>query len=126
MISRISNVSFLDIISIDETSTLEIGDSEKLKPSANVIAVQREKATFWEDEFHFHDYPLFQEEIPLPYVDEQVIMIQINKNPMIDIKNVKVHFLAAASNIHIGSTQKVCSEARVINIRHLIREDMEM
>lgn len=125
MFSRISNVSFLDIISLDETSTLQIGDSDKLKPSANVLAVQREKAMFWEDEFRFRDYPLFQVKIPQPYVHEQVNMFQFNQNPMIDVKNVKVSFLAASSNVHIGSTQMICSEAKVLNIRHLITKDVE-
>jgi spore germination protein PE len=122
LFNRISNVSYLDIISLDDTSTLQIGDSEKLKPSANVLAVQREKGVFWENEFRFRDFPLFHEKIPEPYLDEQVFMIQKNENPLIQVKNVKVSFLAASSNIHIGSTQKICAKAKVLNIRHLIRE----
>lgn len=105
-----------------ETAVLEIGDSVQVTPSINIIAVQREKAIFWEDEFNFRDYPIFKKEIPQPIVDEEIEMTIKNESPLIRVQNIFIRSLVGSSVVHIGSSEMIQSETREKHIRHLLRE----
>lgn len=122
MHNRTSQVGCLSILSIDDSSILEIGDSKKVNPAANVIAVQREPAIFFEHEFNFRDYTIFQERIPQPQMTEDVISTTFHRDNTIHVNKVEVSFMAAASVVHIGSSNQLSLEARIKNIRHLLRE----
>lgn len=121
MNSRITYVNKFDVITFSSSSVIEIGDSEKLAPKANVIAIQREKAIFFGDEFAFEDYPIYREENPQPVVYEQLAITTENISPYIHVENIRIRALAASSTAHLGSTETIVSEARVKNIRHLLR-----
>lgn len=122
MSCRTSQVEFLSVIEVDTSSVLEIGDSQNVTPTANVLAVQRENAIFFENEFSFRDYSLFFKDIPRPSIEECIHIATCQESPLILVKNVRIDFVAAASVIHIGSSECLTSETRVKNIRHLMRE----
>ncbi|MBP1932406.1 spore germination protein GerPE [Ammoniphilus resinae] len=119
---RTSKVDQIQIISLDDTSILEIGDSECLNPLTKAISVQREQAVFWKHEFNFEDYPIFARDIPVRSADEEMERETYHLNPLIQVGKVEVPFVASSSIIHIGSSRELHAEARVVTIRHLIRE----
>ncbi|HJV45154.1 MAG TPA: spore germination protein GerPE [Bacillota bacterium] len=120
---RTSVVKQLNNISLDETSIIQIGDSEILTPSTDVIAVQREKAIFYENEFNYEDYFMFKGAFPFSCLEEDMEMIALQASPIIQVEKLEVSFIAAASGIHIGSTLDLQAESRVKNIRHLFRKE---
>lgn len=117
-----SSVNHLIILELSSTSVLECGDSACVAPSNRSIAVQRERAIFWENEFTFDLYPIFQMELPQPPVEEQVHKETRNESPVIQVNNIQVSFVAASSIVHIGSSDKICADARIKHVRHLMRE----
>lgn len=120
--SRVSCVPLISIIDVGNTGVFEIGDSQRIAPTSNIIAVQREKAIFWENEFDFHDYSMFQEQIPQPFVYENIEMTTVHECPCIHVENIEISFVAASSTVQIGSSQTITAESRVKHIRHLLRE----
>lgn len=122
MYSRTSHVHIFTNISIDASSVIEIGDSEQVNAIAYILAVQRDKATFYENEFQFGDYTAFCEPLPLPVDQEPITILTFHENPSIRVDKVNVSFAAASSVIHIGSSESVQLETRVKNIRHLVRD----
>ncbi|MDF2680000.1 MAG: spore gernimation protein [Brevibacillus sp.] len=122
MYSRTSHVHSLTNISIDASSVLQIGDSEKMDAISYILAVQRDKAIFFENEFLFRDYTIFSEPIPIPPDQEPITIITLHDAPSIRVDKVNVSFAAASAVIHIGSSECVELETRVKNIRHLVRD----
>lgn len=122
MNNRITYVNKVDVTTITRSSIIEIGDSDKLAPTTRIIAIQREKAIFFGNELPFADYPMFREEIPQPNVYEQVAFTRENESPFIHVENIHMRNIAASSILHLGSTETIEAEARVKNIRHLLRE----
>jgi len=119
---RTSKVDQIQIISLDNTSILEIGDSECLNPKTKAISVQREQAVFWAHEFNYDDYPMFSRAIPVWSADEVMVRETYHINPMIQVGEVEVPFVASSSIIHVGSSLDLHAEARVKTIRHLLRK----
>ncbi|MED4585961.1 spore germination protein GerPE [Brevibacillus choshinensis] len=122
MYCRTSHVHTFTNISIDASSVIEIGDSEEINAIANILAVQRDKAIFYENEFQFGDYTAFCEPLPLPVDQEPICLLTFHETPSIRVDKVNVSFAAASSLIHIGSSECVQLETRVKNIRHLVRD----
>jgi len=122
MHSRTSHVHAFTNISLDASSVIEIGDSENIEAVSHILAVQRDKAIFYENEFQFRDYAAFSEPLPLPVDQEPLKIIAFHETPAIRVDKVNVSFAAAASVIHIGSSEHVELETRVKNIRHLVRD----
>ncbi|MFJ9499911.1 spore germination protein GerPE [Brevibacillus centrosporus] len=121
MNSRTSYVHSLTNISIDSSSVLQIGDSQKVDAQSYILAVQRDKVIFFENEFLFRDYVAFCEPFPLPSDCEPITTRTFHENPSIRVDKVNVSFAAASAVIHIGSSECVEMETRVKNIRHLVR-----
>jgi spore germination protein PE len=119
--SRTSHVQSFTNISIDDSSVIEIGDSEHIDAISCILAVQRDKAIFYEREFEFGDYTAFSEPLPLPDCSP-ITRLTFHENPTIRVDKVNVSFVAASSVIHIGSSECVEMETRVKNIRHLVRD----
>lgn len=119
--ARISSVTNIDINSVGLASTLLIGDIVEITPRARDLAVQRQVAIFNGDEGDFGSYAMFSRPIPQPVIYEQVGMSVTNTNPYIKVRNVTVMSISAAAVMQVGSNCKVDSEARVINIRQLVR-----
>ncbi|MGG1661657.1 spore germination protein GerPE [Brevibacillus sp. NRS-1366] len=123
MPERTSHVHSLTNISIDTSSVLQIGDSKEVTTLANVLAVQRETAIFYENEFLFRDNLLFCEPIPLPVLSESIDMYTFHEIPAIRVNKVTVDFAAASAVIHVGSSQSISLESRIKNIRHLLKNE---
>ncbi|WNC12794.1 spore germination protein GerPE [Brevibacillus brevis] len=122
MPSRTTYVHTLTNLSIDASSVLQIGDSETVDAIAYILAVQRERAIFFEKEFQFKDYSAFFEPLPLPEDQECLCMSTFHETPAIRVDKVNVSFAAASAVIHIGSGDCIEMETRVKNIRHLLRD----
>jgi spore germination protein PE len=119
---RVTSIDSLTHLSVDASSVIQIGDSDQIRSCSVILAVQREKAVFFENEFNFQDYAFFSEPIPKPHLSESIRLTTCKEAPVIRVHKVNVPFVAASSVIHIGSSDRITSEARVKNIRHLLRE----
>ncbi|WP_340673298.1 spore germination protein GerPE [Brevibacillus agri] len=120
---RTSHVKKLNSISIDSSSVLQIGDSKEVNARSNILAVQREKAIFYQHEFEFADYAVFSVPLPAPCPAEPICLDTFHDCPRIHVKKVDVPFTAASSLIHIGSTDCLTLETRLKTIRHLLRDE---
>ncbi len=118
---RVTKVDDIRIMSVGSTDVIEMGDSVQVSPAANVFAVQREKAIFIEDEFDLQDYPIFTVPIPQPSVHEQIETFTTYDSPSIHVAHISIRSIAGSSIVHLGSSKTITSEARVKNIRHLLR-----
>lgn len=122
MYRRTSHIRKLDIISVDFSSVLQIGDSRHIDAVSNILAVQREQAIFYENEFMFDDYSAFSVPLAPPLLTEPGTLDTFHDCPHIDVRNVEASFVAGASVLHIGSSESISLETRVVNIRHLLRD----
>ncbi|RNB54037.1 spore germination protein GerPE [Brevibacillus gelatini] len=120
---RTSHVKKLNSLSIDASSVLQIGDSQEVNAQSNILAVQREKAIFYQHEFEFADYDMFMAPLAVPGPTEPICVDTFHDCPHIHVKKVNVPFAAASSVVHIGSTDRLTLETRVKNIRHLLRDE---
>ncbi|MFF0825593.1 spore germination protein GerPE [Brevibacillus sp. NPDC003359] len=123
MYRRTSHVHKLDVISVDTSSVLQIGDSRQIDAVANILAVQREHAIFYENEFMFEDFSVFSVPLTPPSHSEPLCIDTFHDCPHIFVRKVKVPFLAGASVVHIGSNESITLETRVVNIRHIFQEE---
>jgi spore germination protein PE len=123
---RISSIAHISATSVDETSIVEIGDAVEFTPVVHVMAVQRERAIFFENEFNFEDYSVFARPLVQPVVKENIAMTRINESPVIQVKNIHILRVLGSSLAHLGSNQMMKAEARVKNIRHLLRERSQL
>jgi len=122
MAGRTSKVESLTIITIDENSVLEIGDSQRVEAASYVLAVQREPAIYFQHEFPFAAYPLFSFPLPLPEPPEPFVITTCQEENTIRVRHVNASFLAASAVLQIGSNDCLTLDTRVKNIRHLLRE----
>ena len=122
MAGRTSKVESVTIISIDETSVLEIGDSRTVDAASYVLAVQREPAIYYQHEFPFAAYPLFSFPRPFPEPPEPFVITTCQEENTIQVKRVNASFLAASAVLQIGSNDRLTLDTRLKNIRHLLRE----
>lgn len=120
MASRVSSVGRIRIT--DVSSCLEIGDSEQITPVNHVIAVQREKVIFFQNEFNFRDYAIFFRPMAIPVVNENIRMTTTNESSVIGVKNIEIFSVSSSGVVQIGSSEALRSESRIKHIRHLLRE----
>lgn len=122
MNGRLSVVGTLNINTVSNTTVLEIGDSEDIAPINYTLAVQREKAIFWENEFDFSDYTIFSRAFPQPVANEPITITRIQECPQINVHHIRVFILLFSAVTHIGSSERLNSETRIKHVRHLLRE----
>jgi spore germination protein PE len=115
-----SIVDHINLLSISSSATLQIGDSSIIAPISMILAVQREYELFFSDEGDFGEYTVFSRPIPQPTITEHVRMNRINESPVIKVHHIDIFGAAASSVVHIGSTKRITSEARVKHIRQLL------
>ncbi|UVI33292.1 spore germination protein GerPE [Paenibacillus spongiae] len=120
--ARISSVGHIRITDIGITTVAEIGDSERIMPANYVIAVQRERAIFFQNEFSFLDWEIFFRPIVQPVVNENIKMTTINESPVIGVRNIDLFSVSSSAVFHIGSSDSLKAETRIKHIRHLLRE----
>lgn len=123
MYRRTSHVHKLDVLSVDTSSVLQIGDSRQIDAVANILAVQREQAIFYENEFMFENYSAFSVPLTPPSLSDPICIDTFHDCPYIFIRKVEVPFLAGSSVVHVGSNESIKLETRVVNIRHIFREE---
>jgi spore germination protein PE len=119
---RTSVVHRLKVNDVSLSSTLQVGDLVEFKPYSKALAIQREESIYLGNEGNFEAYELFSKPIPQPKVYEDVDMEILNRDPYIQVGNVRVIAAAASSLIQVGSTQRMEAEARVKHIRQLKHE----
>lgn len=117
---RISVVDLIYVNSVSFSSILEIGDSKKITPVSQALAVQREVPLFFTNEGDFSQYPIFSRELPKVKVAETVNMKVINQNPVIKVDSIKVIGVSSAAVMQIGSTETIHTESKVKHIRKLL------
>jgi spore germination protein PE len=122
LIPRTSAVGNIRINTVGSTSMLEIGDSKQMNLVNGTIAVQREKAIFWQNEFDFSDYRIFSIPLVQPVVHENMTFNVINQVPEITVNRVEVFLLSSSSTLHVGSSGSLNAQARIKHIRHLLKE----
>ncbi|WP_442599119.1 spore germination protein GerPE [Neobacillus sp. D3-1R] len=125
MLSRSSQVQTVKITSVAIGSVTQIGDSCIINALSRALAVQRESEIFLGNEGDYSKYPIFSELIPLPPIEDHVVMQRMNLSPIIRVGHINVIGVSSASGIHIGSSEHICLEARVKHIRHLESVDEE-
>lgn len=122
MTCRISSVGQIRITDIGSTTAFEIGDSEQITPLTHIIAVQREKAVFFQNEFNFRDYAIFFRPISQALLNEEIRMTTINESNVINVQKIEIFSTSSSGVVHIGSSETMRAESRIKNIRHLLRE----
>ncbi|MGF9908423.1 spore germination protein GerPE [Brevibacillus porteri] len=123
MYRRTSHVRKLDVLSVDTSSVLQIGDSRQIDAVSNILAVQREQAIFYENEFMFDNYSAFSVPLIPPSLSDPICIDTFHDCPYIFIRKVEVPFVAGASVVHVGSNESITLETRVVNIRHIFQDD---
>lgn len=116
---RWSIVRDIHVHSIGQASIVQIGDNEIIEPKMKVLAVQRAIPYFWGEEGSFN-YPLFEREIPLMKIYEDLQMTLDNQDSSIQVGCVKVSALAGSSVFQVGKNEKIISEARIKNFRQYV------
>ncbi|QYR22593.1 spore germination protein GerPE [Paenibacillus sp. sptzw28] len=122
MTSRVSSVGQIRITDTGATAVFEIGDSKQISPVNHSIAVQREKAIYFQNEFNFRDYAIFFRPISESVLNEKIRMTTINESAVIGVQNIDVFAISGAAVVQIGSSEALRAETRIKHIRHLLRE----
>lgn len=119
MLRHISVVHNVSIISLGDTGTVQIGDTNSMEAKKRAIAVQRDVATFSDEELPFEAFHIFRDdEITIPTRTTSVRMKRINKNPFICVDNIIITIVSDAATLHIGSIEYVFNNSRIRQIRH--------
>lgn len=123
MLSRFSKIQNLKITSVSFSSVAEIGDSQFINGLTRALAVQREAEVFYNFEGDYSLFPIFREPIPIPPIEEEILVQKNNLSPCIQVSQIKITAVSAASVIHIGNSNHINMESRVKHIRQIFDED---
>ncbi|KEQ27300.1 spore germination protein GerPE [Paenibacillus tyrfis] len=118
---RTSVVRSLKVNDTGYASTVFIGDLIDFSPVTYVFAVQREIPVFYGDEGHLSAYSLYSAPLPIGRQEPAVQMDVTNTSPVISVRDVRVVAISAASMVQFGSVRLIRADARVKNIRQLLR-----
>ncbi|MDQ1913060.1 spore germination protein GerPE [Paenibacillus sp. GD4] len=118
---RTSVVNEVKVIGVDSAGVLFVGDMKAFLPVNKALAVQRELPTFFGKEGAFSDYRTFTRPIPQVVPEDEVTMEVRDTNPFIKVNRVRVFSVTNSSLLQIGSLDIVRAEARVLNIRQLLK-----
>ncbi len=117
MLKRLSKVDSLHIDAAILSSVIQIGDSSIINSFSRAIAVQRQKELFFSYEGDFRLYNIFSYSLPLPPIDEPITMQFTSLNPIIKVGSIDVTAMSSSPVLHIGSSEHVQAEARIMHIR---------
>lgn len=120
MFSRISKVENLSTKTLFFSSTLQIGDTSYIDGNSEAFAVQRQGEFFLGKEGDELPYPIFYSPSFFLPIDETVTTNFINKNPFIEVGNVKFIGISSASVIAVGNVGHARMRSRVKHIRQLL------
>lgn len=119
MLTRISKVGSVHVKSVLITSTIQIGDSNEMNGLARVLAVQRQREVFYSNEGDFSLFKIFSVPLPLPPINEPLTFHTTSLNPIINVGSLDVTALSTSAFLHIGNTEQIRMEARVLHIRQI-------
>ncbi|MFC0524851.1 spore germination protein GerPE [Pontibacillus salicampi] len=122
MNKRISRVNQVQVISVNNSSIFEIGDGTEADLNAKVLAVQKEGATFGDEDFPFSDFPIYEAEFPRLKTQPVITQEHIPCCPYINVNSVDIFGLASSSLFQIGNLNTIEGDARVKNFR-ILQED---
>nr|WP_184522709.1 spore germination protein GerPE [Bacillus benzoevorans] len=114
---RLSKVDSLHINSAILASVIQIGDSSFINSFSRAIAVHRQKELFFTNEEDFRMHGIFSYSLPLPPIDESISMQFTSLNPIIKVGSIDVTAMSASPVLHIGSSEHIQAEARILHIR---------
>ncbi|MFT4414881.1 spore germination protein GerPE [Fredinandcohnia humi] len=120
---RISVVDFIKLTALSFSGIFEVGDSKKITPVSQALAVQREVPLFFTNEGDFSAYPIFSRKLPRITIDETVNTKIHHLNPVIKVGTIRVNGVSSAAILHIGSTDLIRAESKVKHIRKLLDDE---
>ncbi|NHN28289.1 spore germination protein GerPE [Paenibacillus agricola] len=119
---RWSVVQEMKINGITLASIFQIGDNTSIKPVSKAMAVQRQIASFNENEGNFADFPLFKREIPIPDAYEDVHMSVDNSGcDSIQVRYIRILAISSSSVVQVGSNCQIESETRIKHFRQFVK-----
>lgn len=116
---RTSYVNEFFVNSASITSVLEMGDSQYIQAFSRAIAVQREQEIFFANEDNFKQFPIFSLSLPIEPFDENITVQKVHLSPAIQVNKIRLTAISTSSIVHIGNSNHVALESRIINIRQL-------
>ncbi len=119
MLTRISKVDNIKVKSVIFASTIQIGDSNNINGLARVLAVQRQREVFYSNEGDFSLFNIYSYPLPLPPINEPLTIHTTSPNPIIKVGSIDVTSLSTSAFMHIGNTEHIRMESRVLHIRQL-------
>ncbi|WP_374721203.1 spore germination protein GerPE [Peribacillus tepidiphilus] len=119
MLSRTSHVETVSLKSVLFSSVFQIGDTSFIDGSTKALAVQREKDIFFGTEGNFNDYPVFSYPTVFIPINENMILMKNNQNPLIKVRNIDVLAVSFSSILGIGNANSVRMQSRIKHIRQL-------
>lgn len=125
MQKRTASVDHILVHGITFSGIFNIGDTENAQPKSRGIAVQKEGATFIDDEgLDFKDFSLFDREANWPAASGTTIVRKktINHTDKIQVGNIAALGVSQSSILQIGSIEEICAEARVKHFRQYLPE----
>ncbi|SFA81990.1 spore germination protein PE [Lentibacillus halodurans] len=124
MPKRTAAVDKINLNGLTYSGIFNIGDTKYARPHAKGIAVQKEGATFHEDDgIYFKNYSLFKREANWPTTIEEVQKNTLHHDETIRVDNVKIIGVSQTAIFQIGSIDQVYSEARIKHIRIYLKPD---
>ncbi|MEH7386718.1 spore germination protein GerPE [Bacillus sp. JJ1521] len=117
---RLSVVDYLRINAVLFSSIIEVGDTRRIAPVSEALAVQQEVPLFFTTEGNLSDYPIFTKELPKVIIEEEINMNTFHQNPVIKVNAIRILAVSASSVLHIGSTREIETQARVKHIRKIL------
>jgi spore germination protein PE len=120
--ARKSVVGELSVLSLDNSSAIEIGDSERLAPVSRVLAVQRQEAVFPFGEFAMRNYAAYTRPVSLPDLAERLVMKRVSPKPPVHVGSIRIVAASSSVIIQVGSSCELAAESRIKHIRHLFGE----
>ncbi len=117
---RLSVVDYIRINAVLFSSIVEVGDTRRIAPVSQALAVQKEVPLFFSNEGSFSAFPFFERELPKVTIDEKINMNTFHQNPVIKVNTVRILAISSSSVLQIGSTREIETQARVKHIRKLL------
>ncbi|WP_338472110.1 spore germination protein GerPE [Niallia sp. XMNu-256] len=126
MLARISKVDNVKVKSVIFGSYIQIGDSNEVNGLARVLAVQRQREVFYSNEGDFSLFNIYSYSLPLPPINEPIGIHTTSPNPIIKVGSIDVTAMSTSAFMHIGNTEHIRMESRVLHIRQLETIDEPM
>lgn len=119
MLRRTSFVQSINVITIDSSSELQIGDSFTVDANTEVFAMVRDAELYFGNEANLRKFSIFNRPAVLPIIYEPLLVRTQNICGKIQVNDVDIIGIAASGIVHIGSNENMYLESRRKHIRNL-------